>query len=144
MAGDSASGPAGALPERRRGRPAGEELRGAAVAAVVERGANAAAVARQLGLGENTVRDWVKRFRERGHVRRDPMGGSASRIEPERELILHILAARPAISTRSLRDALAAEGLSFSLTTVQRFLRRHGLQRERRLARLRRERKARR
>ena len=35
-----------------------------------------------------------------------------------------------------LRDALAAEGVRFHAVTVQRFLKRHGLQRDRRLARL--------
>ena len=128
--------PAGGLPERRQGRPVGVDLRAAAVAAVVERGMSAEAVARQFGLTGPSVRLWVKRFLERGHVRPDPMGGSASRIEPERERIFRILEARPAISSRALRDALAAEGLSFSASTVQNFLKRHGLERDRRLARL--------
>ena len=145
---DSASetrgGPASGLPELRQGRPVGVDLRGAAVAAVVERGMSAAAAARHFGLGESSVRLWVRRFRERGHVRPDRQGGSASRIEPERERIFRILAARPGISMYGLRDALAAEGLVFDATTVQRFLKRHGLERDRRLARLRRDRKDRR
>ncbi len=135
-AGETRGGPAGALPELRQGRPVGADLRGMAVAAVVERGMSAAAAARYFGLGAASVRNWVRRFRERGHVRPDRQGGSASRIEPERERILRILEARPAISVRKLRDALAAEGLAFDASTVQRFLRRHGLERDRRLARL--------
>ena len=111
---------------------------------MVERGWSAAAAARQFGLGGSSVRLWVKRFRERGHVRPDAMGGSASRIEPERERIFRILEARPAISAQKLRDALAAEGLAFDATTVQRFLKRHGLERDSRLARLRRKRRVRR
>ena len=114
------------------------------MAAVVERGMSAAAAARHFGLEAATVRNWVRRFRERGHVRPDRQGGSASRIEPERERILRILKARPAVSVRKLRDALAAEGLSFSASTVQNFLKRHGQERDRRLARLRRKRKGRR
>ena len=86
----------------------------------------------------------MRRFRERGHVRPDRQGGSASRIEPERERILRILEARPAISVRKLRDALAAEGPVFDVSTVQRFLKRHGLERDHRLAHLRRQRKGRR
>ena len=43
-------------------------------------------------------------------------------------------------SSGGLRDALAAEGLAFDASTVQRFLKRHGLERERRLDRLRRKR----
>ncbi len=69
-------------------------------------------------------------------------GGSDSRIEPERERIFRILAARPAISMQGLRDALAAEGPAFHATAVQRFLKRHGMDRDRRLARLYRKRKA--
>ena len=141
-ASETKDGPAGGLPERRQGRPVGVDLRGAAVEAVVERGMRAEAVARYCGLTGASVRLWVKRFRERGHVRPDPMGGSVSRIEPERGRIFRILEAQPAISSRGLRDALATEGLSFSASTVQNFLKRHGLERARRLARLRARRKA--
>ncbi len=134
-------GPAGALRRPRRGRAVGEELRSLAVAAVVEEGMTAAAAARRFGLAEPSVGRWVRRFRERGHVRPDPMGGRASRIEPERERILRILAKRPRLTMYGLRDALAAEGLSFHAATVQNFLKRHGLERDRRLARRRRKRR---
>ena len=60
---------------------------------------------------------------------------------PERERILRILARRPGLSMYGLRDALAAEGPDFHPTAVQRFLRRHGLTRETRLARRRQPRK---
>ncbi len=130
-------GPAGRLPRQGvRGRPVGEELRSRAVLAVVEEGMTVSAAARRFGVSRDSVDSWVKRFRERGHVRRDPMGGRASRIEPERERILRILRAQPAISMYGLRDALAAEGLVFGASTVQSFLKRNGLERERRLARL--------
>ena len=137
-------GPAGGLLELRQGRPVGVDLRAAAVAAVVERGWSGADAARHFGLGASSVRLWVRRFLERGHVRPDRQGGSASRIEPERDRIFRILEARPVISVRKLRDALAAEGPVFDASTVQRFLKRHGLERDRRLARLRRKRKDRR
>ena len=134
--------PAGGLRRRGvRGRPVDEEVRRLAVAAVVEDGMSVSAAARRFGLSRDSVGSWVKRFRERGHVRRDPMGGRASRIEPERERILRIIEARPAISMYGLRDALAAEGVSFSASAVQSFLKRHGLERARRLARTGRRRK---
>ncbi|MCY3754731.1 MAG: helix-turn-helix domain-containing protein [Alphaproteobacteria bacterium] len=139
MTDESRSGPAGAL--RRQGGPVGEELRSLAVAAVVEDGMSVSAAARRFGLSRDSVGSWVKRFRERGHVRRDPVGGSASRIEPHRERIIRIIEARPAISMYGLRDALAAEGFAFHAATVQNFLKRHGLERDRRLARFRRRRK---
>ena len=139
MTDESRSGPAGAL--RRRGGPVGEELRSLAVAAVVEDGMSVSAAARRFGLSRDSVGSWVKRFRERGHVRRERMGGSASRIEPHRERIIRIIEARPAISMYGLRDALAAEGFAFHAATVQNFLKRHGLERDRRLACFRRRRK---
>ena len=126
---------------RRRGGPVGEELRSLAVAAVVEDGMSVSAAARRFGLSRDSVGSWVKRFRERGHVRRERMGGSASRIEPHRERIIRIIEARPAISMYGLRDALAAEGFAFHAATVQNFLKRHGLERDRRLARFRGRRK---
>ena len=129
------------LPERRQGRAVSEDLRAAAVAAVLREGMSIRAAAQRFALGRSSVGDWVQRYRERGHVRPDPKGGRASRIEPERERILSILARRPGLSMYGLRDALAAEGLEFHPATVQRFLRRHRLERERRLARQRRERK---
>ena len=129
------------LPERRRGRAVSEDLRAAAVAAVLHEGMSIRAAARRFALPQSSVGNWLKRFRERGHVRPDRRGGRRSRIEPERERILRILEARPGLSMYGLRDALAAEGLEFHPATVQRFLKRHRLEREIRLARRRRERR---
>ncbi|MCY3672920.1 MAG: hypothetical protein OXH14_17815 [Alphaproteobacteria bacterium] len=128
------------LAERRRGRPVAEDLRRRTVAAVVEKGMSARAAGRLFDVGGDSVALWVRRFRERGHVRPDRRGGGRrSRIEGERERILRILEAQPAISMYGLRDALAAEGLEFCALTVQRFLKRHGLERKKRLARRRRK-----
>ena len=134
-------GPVDGLPERRPGRAVGEDLRAVVVAAVLREGMSIRAAARRFGLPGSTVGVWVRRYRERGHVRSDRKGGSISGIEPERERILRILEARPGLSMYRLRDALAAEGLEFHATTVQRFLKRHGLDRETRLARRRQPRK---
>ena len=142
MTEEIAGGSAGALRRPRRGRPVGEELRSLAVAAVAVEGMSASAAARRFGLAGASVRRWVRRFRERGHVQADPMGArKPSRIEPQRERILRILEARPQLSMYGLRDALAAEGFAFHAATVQNFLKRHGVDRERRLARPRRKRR---
>jgi len=132
---EAAIGQAGAPGKQRRGHPVSDDLRGRAVAAVLEGGMSAAAAARRFGVDRASIRRWVRRLRERGHVRPDPMGGSASRIEPKRERIFRILETRPGLTVRALSRALAAEGLSFGVTTVQRFLKRHGLERDRRLGR---------
>ena len=121
--------------ERRQGCAIGEHLRRRAVAAVLEKGMSMRAAARLYEVSESSVYLWVQRFRERGHVRPDRQGGGGvSRIEPERERIFRLLEARPGLSIHGLRRALAAEGVVFSFSTVHRFLKRHGLERSKRLA----------
>ena len=63
-------------------------------------------------------------------MRPDRQGGSLARAEPERERIFRILEDRPDISMYGLSRALAAEGVSISAQSVQRFLKRHSLDRE--------------
>lgn len=139
MTDERATRPEDELPGPRQGRAVGMDMRGQAVAAVVRGGISGRAAARQFGLAPATVRRWVKQFREQGHVRPGKQGGtSVSRIEPERERILRILAAKPELTVQGLRDALAGEGLSFSASTVHKFLKRHRLQRKHRLPRRRR------
>ena len=122
------------LTGRRRGKPAGEELRRRAVAAVLEKGMTGHAAALHFDVSERSVARWISRYRERGHLREAPRPGRPSRIEPERERIFGILEARPGLSIDGLRKALAAEGFTFSFSTVHRFLKRHGLERSKRLA----------
>ena len=120
--------------ERKQGRPVGQDLRRRAVAAVLEGRMSARAAARHFDVAASSVSRWVRRYREHGHMRDDPRGGRPSRIEPERERIFRLLEERPDLSIRALQRALAAEGVVFSGTTLQCFLKRHGLQRGRRLA----------
>ncbi len=116
------------------GRAVGVELRERAVAAVLQEGMSMAAAARRFGLGERNVSRWVKRFVERGHVRPDARGGRPSRVEAERERIVRLLEARPELSSRALSEALAAEGVQLAARTLRRFLKRHRMERSRRLA----------
>ena len=58
-----------------------------------------------------------------------------ARAEPERARIFRIVEERPDISMYGLSRALAAEGVSISAQAVQKFLKRHGLDRETRRAR---------
>ncbi len=116
-----------------RRRAYGEDLRRLAVTAVLEEGMNPAAAGRRFGVSGVSVASWVKRWRERGHLRPDAKGGDLKswRIEAERERIFRILERQPALTLRALRDRLAAEGAVFGTSTVQRFLKRHGLERQR-------------
>ena len=122
------------LMERKRGRPVGEELRRRAVAAVLERGMTGHAAARQFEVSETSVRRWIGRYLERGHMRDDPKSGRPSRTEPERERerIVRLLEKRPDLSVGALQRALAAEGPVVSAASLYRFLKRHGLWRRRR------------
>ena len=122
------------LTERKRGRPVGEDLRRRAVAAVLEGRMSAQAAGRHFDVAASSVSLWVKRYRERGHLLTDPRSGRPSRTEPERERIFRLLGERPDLSIRALQRALAAEGRAFGAASLQRFLKRHGLQRKRRLA----------
>ncbi len=136
-----AEGPEDALAVSGRGRAVGMELRRRAVAAVVQGGMSTRAAAARFGLSAPSVSRWVNRFRERGHVEPDPRGGGRrSQVEVERERIVRILEACPEMSSRALGEALAAEGVRFSDRTLRGFLKRHRMERPRRLA-VRRQRK---
>ena len=126
------------LEERSRGKAYGEDLRRRAVVAVLERGMTLQAASRQFDVSWRSIASWIKRYRERGDLRPDARGGDLQswRIEAERERIVRLLEQRPSLSIRAIRDRLAAEGVVFGTSTLQRFLKRHGLERERRLARL--------
>ena len=119
---------------RRPGKAVGEDLRRRAVAAVLERGMSYRETARKFEVCVSSVLKWVQRFRARGDVRAYRQGGSESRIEPHRERIFRLLEQRPEISGRALQAALAKEGLVLGISTVQRFLKRHGLDTRTRLA----------
>lgn len=119
------------LTGRRRGKPAGEELRRRAVAAVLEKGMTGHAAALHFEVSERSVARWVRRYREHGHLREAPRPGRPSQTEPERERIFAVLEKRPDLSIRALRDALAAQGLVLGTGSLQRFLKRHGLGRGR-------------
>ena len=122
------------LTQRRRGSPVGEDLRRRAVAAVLEGRMSAQAAARHFEVSRMSVARWIARYRRHGHLRPDPRPGRPSGIEPERERIFRVLEGRPDLSVRGLQRALAAEGAVFAASTLHRFLKRHGLQRRRRLA----------
>ena len=122
------------LTERKRGRPAGEELRRRAVAAVLERGMSGHAAALHFEVSERSVRRWIMRYLERGHLRDDPRPGRPSSTEPERERIFRLLEKRPDLSVGALQRALAAEGPVISTASLYRFLKRYGLWRHRRRA----------
>ena len=131
MAEATAGGMAGPKP----GKAVGEDLRRRAVAAVLERGDELRGGGPAVRGGHDQRLPRVRRFREQGNFKPGRPRGRPSRIEPERARILRILAERPDISGRALRNALAEQGLVFSPAAVQRFLLQNGLDRKTRRAR---------
>ena len=104
------------------------------MAAVLERGMSYREAGLKFEVSATSVLRWVRRLRERGHVRADPRGARRSRIEEERARVFRILKRRPAITVPALQRALAARGLTVGDAAVKRFLKRHGPQRRQRLA----------
>ena len=129
-----ADGMTGAMAEPRPGKAVGEDLRRRAVAAVLERGMSYRETAQKFEVCVTSVLRWVQRFRAHGDVRAYKRGGRDSRIEPHSERIFQLLEERPEISGRALQAALAGEGIVLGTSTVQRFLKRHGLDTRARLA----------
>ncbi len=96
----------------------------------VAAGMSQRAAARRFAIGETTVAQWRKLQRERGHLRPGKPGRPRpSPIESERGFLLGLLEEDPNLSIAELRAALARRGLAVSWTTVQKFLKRHGVKR---------------
>ena len=93
------------------------------------------AAARHFEVSEASVRRWIVRYLERGHMRDDPKSGRPSSTEPERERIFRLVEQRPDLTVGALQRALAAEGPVVTTTSLYRFLKRHGLWRRRRATR---------
>lgn len=98
------------------------------VAAALEAGGSCRAVASRFGLSVATVVRWGQRQRARGHVAPDQYGGHRRPVlEPHRDLIRGLVAARPDRPVRELRADLAARGIVVAEDTVRRFLHAEGL-----------------
>ena len=83
-----------------------------------------------------SVSRWRAFEREQGDARPKALGGDrrSGRIEAQRGVILGLLEENRDMTIEELRAALGDRGLTFSYGTVQRFLVRHGITREKRPA----------
>jgi transposase len=102
----------------------------------VSEGASHRSVAERFGVSAASVSRWRALARSKGEPRPGRLGGDrrSARIEAQGGLIRDLLAATPDITTEELRAALAERGHTFGHGTLQRFFRRHGLTRKKRLA----------
>jgi transposase len=92
-------------------------------------------VAERFGVSAASVSRWRALARRQGEPRPGPLGGDrrSARIEAQGGLIRELLETTPDITTEELRAALVERGHAFGYGTLQRFFRRHGLTRKKRL-----------
>ena len=93
-------------------------------------GLSARQAAERFGVGVSTAIVWVRRYRQSGEAVARPQGKSrGSRLDAHKSFILELVeAGTKDISLAEIADRLAAEhGLTVGITTVWKFLDRHGL-----------------
>jgi transposase len=110
-------------------KPLSNDLRERVIDAVAE-GASRRATAARFGVAPSTVIKWVRRWRATGSAAPRPQGGDkrSDRIEAHSAEILGLVAKTPDMTLSEIADHLARRhGERFALSTVWRFLDRHGL-----------------
>lgn len=91
-------------------------------------GATCSAAAERFGVSHSSAIKWARRYRQRGNVFPDKMGGHRPYVlEPHRDFILQRVKQTPHMTLARLQDLLAGRGVHVSHDTVWRFLRREGL-----------------
>jgi transposase len=102
-------------------KPYSQDLRERVVGAV-EGGLSRRQAAARFRVGVATVINWVRRWRERGSVAADPMGGDhCSRLKKERRWLLARVAAVPDLTLEEIRQELKERGIVVGYGTVWRF-----------------------
>ena len=106
------------------------------VLAAVDGGASHREAAERYGVSPASVSRWRNLQIRHGNVRPGPLGGdrSSHRIEAHADLIMAWLAEHRDGTLFELRDALAAQGLIASKSSLHRFLVRHNQTRKKRLS----------
>ncbi len=80
-------------------------------------------------VSESSAIKWTRRYRETGEIGAKPQGGDKRShvIEAVADKILVIVTDQPDITLADIGAKLSEQGLSFSKSAIDRFLRRHGL-----------------
>jgi transposase len=113
-------------------RPYSVDLRERVVRAV-EGGASRRAAAAKFEVSISFVVKLMQRWRQRGTVQADPIGGwKRSTLAAHAERVRALVAAEPDLTIAELRSRLAAEGIAASRSSVGRFLAAAGLTRKKR------------
>ncbi len=99
----------------------------------VETGASRRATAAQFDVSPSCVVKLVQRWRQRGTLAPDPVGGGRrAKLADHAELVHALLAATPDSTIAELRTRLAAAGIAVSPSAISRFLNACGLTRKKR------------
>lgn len=105
------------------GRPYSVDLRERAVWAVERDGMSRQAAARRFGVAPSTVINWVRRFREKGHVRPGQMGGHKPKaIAGEHRIWLIGRCKAGDFTLRGLVKELLERGLKVDYRSVWEFV----------------------
>ena len=113
-------------------RPYSMDLRERMVHAV-ERGASRRATAAKFDVSPSCVVKLVQRWRQKGTLAPDPVGGGRrAKLADHAELVHALLAATPDSTIAELKTRLAAAGIAVSPSAISRFLRACGLTRKKR------------
>lgn len=108
-------------------KPCSIDLRERVVSAHLS-GESSRAVARRFEVAVSSVVKWSKLYRETGSVAPGKMGGHRPRLlAPYRDFIVEQVRRTPHLTLAQMQALLAARGVSVSLDTVWRFLRRERL-----------------
>lgn len=109
------------------GRPLSNDLRERVVARH-QAGESIRAVASVFGIAPSTVSKWTQRWRQSGSVEPGKFGGHRRRLlEPYREMVHALVAAKPHRPVKELQSELAARGIRVGRETVRSFLHAEGL-----------------
>jgi transposase len=113
-------------------RPYSVDLRERMVRAV-EAGASRRATAAKFEVSPSCVVKLVQRWRQKGTLAPDPVGGGRrAKLADHAELVHALLAATPDSTIAELKTRLAAAGIAVSPSAISRFLKACGLTRNKR------------
>ncbi len=113
-------------------RPYSMDLRERMVRAV-EAGASRRATAAKFEVSPSCVVKLMQRWRRKGTLEPDPMGGGRrAKLADHAERVDALLAATPDSTIAELKTGLAAEGIAVSPSAISRFLKACGLTRKKR------------
>ena len=108
-------------------KPYSNDLRECAVRAV-QSGESCRTVALRFGVAVSTIVKWAQRYREKGSIAPDKIGGYRPFVlEPHRDFILEHLQHTSHLTVLRLQEMLVKRGVKVSHDTIWRFLRREGL-----------------